>query len=125
MTNDTKTFDSDLTSRERRVLDDAFDATNSPRRTRGLILSALVVVTGVVLFTTFGASLIFLAGLTVATLAVSTSEKFVYQRNMEAYESLIRKLVDRLEKADSTVHVRSGVDAQPQAQTSTRGWQAS
>lgn len=90
----------DLSSHERRVLQDSFHEGNSPRRTRGVILSALVVLTGVVLFVAFGASIIFLAGLTVATLIVSTSEKLVYQRNMEAYESLIRKLVNRLEKAE-------------------------
>lgn len=87
----------DLTSHERRALDDAFHEGTSPRRTRGVILSALVVLSGVVLFTYFGASIIFLAGLTVATLIVSASEKLVYQRNMEAYESLIRKLVNRVE----------------------------
>lgn len=90
----------DLTSHERRALDDAFHEGTSPRRTRGVILSALVVLAGVALFTYFGASIIFLAGLTVATLIVSASEKLVYQRNMEAYESLIRKMVNRLERLE-------------------------
>lgn len=101
-----KTDIKDLTSQERRALDDAFHEGTSPRRTRGVVLSAAVVLTGVILFTAFGASLIFLAGLTVATLAVSTAEKLVYQRNMESYESLIRKLVNRLETAE-------GVPASP------------
>lgn len=90
----------DLTSHERRALDDAFHEGTSPRRTRGVILSAAVVLAGVVLFTYFGASIVFLAGLTVATLVVSASEKLVYQRNMEAYESLIRKLVNRVERLE-------------------------
>jgi type II secretory pathway component PulM len=101
---------SDLTSHERRVLQDAFHEGTSPRRTRGVILSAGVVLLGVVLFTAFGASIIFLAGLTVATIVVSSSEKLVYQRNMEAYESLIRKLVNRLEKAEGVPETTS-VDA--------------
>lgn len=97
----------DLTSHERRVLQDAFHEGTSPRRTRGVILSALVVVTGVVLFTAFGASIIFLAGLTVATLVVSTTEKLVYQRNMESYESLIRKLANRLESLEGVPQTES------------------
>ncbi len=95
-----KTDIKDLTSQERRVLDDAFHEGTSPRRTRGVIMSAAVVLTGVILFTAFGASIIFLAGLTVATLIVSSWEKLVYQRNMESYESLIRKLVNRLETVE-------------------------
>lgn len=90
----------DLSSHERRVLQDAFHEGNSPRRTRGALLSAFVLLTGVALFTYFGASIVFLAGLTVATLVVSTWEKLVYQRNMEAYESLIRKLANRLERSE-------------------------
>ncbi len=90
----------DLSGHERRVLQDAFHEGNSPRRTRGALLSAFVLLTGVVLFAYFGASIVFLVGLTVATLVVSTWEKLVYQRNMAAYESLIRKLANRLEKLE-------------------------
>jgi hypothetical protein len=92
-----KTDIKDLSSHERRALEDAFHEGTSPRRTRGVILSAVVVLSGVVLFVAFGVSILFLAGLTVATLIVSSFEKLVYQRNMESYESLIRKLVNRVE----------------------------
>jgi hypothetical protein len=87
----------DLTKLERRLLEDAFHEGNSPRRTRGVVLSAAVVLVAVALFVGFGASVIFLAGLAVSTVLVSASEKLVYQRNMESYESLVRKLVNQLE----------------------------
>jgi hypothetical protein len=57
----------------------------------------LVVLAGVVLFVIFGAGEVLLAGLTVATLVVSAFEKFAYQKSMAAYESLIRKLANRVE----------------------------
>lgn len=89
-----------LTSHERRVLEDAFHEGSSPRRTRGIVLSSLTILVGVVLFVAYGAGVIFLAGLTVVTVVVAASEKFSYQRTMVAYESLVRKLVNRLETAE-------------------------
>lgn len=86
-----------LNALERRVLLDAFHEGASPRRTRGVILSGLVVLTGVVLFVGFGAGEVFLASLTIATVVVSAFEKFSYQRSMEAYESVVRKLANRVE----------------------------
>lgn len=87
----------DLTTLERRLLEDAFYEGSSARRTRGVLLSGLVVLIAVGFFVGFGASVIFLAALAVSTVLVSASEKLIYQRNMESYESLIRKLVSRLE----------------------------
>lgn len=86
-----------LSPREKRVLVDSFYEGVSPRRVRGVVLSVLIVLVGVVLFVSFSAGEIFLAGLTIATVLVSAAEKLVYQRSMVAYESLVRKLVNRVE----------------------------
>ena len=99
-----------LTSRERRVLDDAFHQGTSPRRTRGVILSGSIILVAVVLFVTFGASVVFLAGLTVATVVVAAVEKLVYQQNMESYESLVRKMVNSLESLEG-VPLSPSIDA--------------
>ena len=96
-----------LTAHERRVMEDAFHEGSSPRRTRGIILSALVILVGVVLFVAFGAGVIFLAGLTVVTVLVAASEKFTYQRTMAAYESLVRKLVNRMETLEGVPPTRT------------------
>ncbi len=87
----------DLTDLERRLLEDAFYEGSSTRRTRGVVLSGLIVLIAVVFFVGFGASVIFLAALAVSTVLVSATEKFIYQRNMQSYESLVRKLVSQLE----------------------------
>jgi hypothetical protein len=89
-----------LTAGERRVLLDSFHEGISPRRVRGVVLSALIVLVGVVLFVSFGAGQAFLAGLTIVTVVISASEKFAYQRSMLRYESLIRKLVNRVESLE-------------------------
>lgn len=86
-----------LSALERRVLQDAFHEGISPRRVRGVVLSALVVLSGVVLFMIFNFGVGFFAGLTIATVMVSTFEKFSYQRTMLAYESVVRKLAHRVE----------------------------
>lgn len=86
-----------LTDSEQRALRDAFHEGTSPRRVRGVLLSALVVVVGVTLFLIYGVSNVFLAGLTVVTVAVATLEKLTYQRWMLRYESVIRKLSNRVE----------------------------
>ncbi len=82
---------------ERRALDESFHPELTKRKPRGIALSALVALTGVVLFAWFGVSAIFFAGLTSATVLVSAIEKITYQRAMLRYESMIRKLVNRIE----------------------------
>ncbi len=82
---------------ERRALDESFHPELTKRKPRGIALSALVALTGVVLFAWFGVGAAFFAGLTGATVLVSAIEKITYQRAMLRYESVIRKLVNRVE----------------------------
>ena len=85
---------------EQRALREAFHPEHSVRRTRGIVLSAAVVILGVVLFALFGVGPLFFAGLTAATVIVSAMEKLTYQRSMRSYESLVRKLVHRVEELE-------------------------
>ena len=89
-----------LDRHEREVLEEAFKEGSSARRTRGILLSSATFLVGLALFVAFGAGVIFLAGLTVATIAVAAWEKYSYQRTMVTYETVIRKLVNRLEVAE-------------------------
>jgi hypothetical protein len=89
-----------LTESERELLDHSFHPEQMDRRTRGIMLSVLVVVAAVTSLGVYGLSAEWFAGVTIAVLAVSTLEKILYQRAMLNYESLIRKLVHRVEKLE-------------------------
>src|SRR5690606_34062608 len=83
------------------AIDNSMRRDELSRRTRGIVLSSLVVAGGVVIFLTYGFGPVFLALLTLGTLIVSVAEKITYQRRMLHYESVIRKLLARV-RTDST-----------------------
>lgn len=86
----------DLDEAEVEAIDNSMRKDELVRRTRGIILSTLVVVGGVVIFLGYGFGPVFLALLTLGTLVVSAAEKITYQRRMLHYESVIRKLLARV-----------------------------
>jgi hypothetical protein len=118
---------------ERRALDESFHPEMTRRRSRGILLSAAIVLLGVSLFAAYGVSMIFFAGLTAATILVSAVEKLTYQRAMMRYESLIRKLVHRVERLEQVpLSVASDKDSTPTIRVTRRrgeesrtaGWSA-
>ncbi len=88
----------ELTEKERATLDDSFAAAR--RRARGVLMSALAVLVVIFLFFQLGVSEAWFAGMALTLLVVSAIEKVSYQRTMIAYESLIRKLVHRVESLE-------------------------
>lgn len=89
-----------LTEQERATLDDSFERAAARRRARGVGMSALAVLVGLFLFFQLGFSQAWFAGLALTLLIVSGIEKISYQRTMKDYESLIRKLVHRIENLE-------------------------
>jgi len=86
-----------LTDRERELLDDSFYRQAMARRVRGIFLSTFVVLTAVVLFGQWGLSVPWFAAIAGTILVISAAEKVSYQNTMLTYESVIRKLVHRVE----------------------------
>lgn len=70
------------------------------RRIRGIILSGLVALVGVLTLAYTGLTVPWFAALTVAVLLVSALEKVTYHRTMQDYESLIIKLTHRIEQVE-------------------------
>lgn len=103
----------DLDTAELQALRESFGANAKARRTRSMVLSATVLMLGVVLFLAYGFGAVFLAGLTVATLLVSLAEKMTYQRAMDSYERLIHKLVNRVERLEGVSLTRPVDDDVP------------
>ena len=86
-----------LTDEERGMLDDSFATEADARRTRSVLFSSGAAVLGLFLFGQLGLSVGWFASMAAAILTISVVEKFSYQRTMLSYESLIRKLVHRVE----------------------------
>ncbi len=91
-----------MNDREREALQLSFHPNMTTRKVRTIVLSSGLVALGIALFALFGAGIELLAGISVATIAVSAVEKLTYTRAMTRYESLVRKLVHRLESLEGT-----------------------
>jgi hypothetical protein len=89
-----------LSSFEQQLLNDSFGTGKNVRRIRGIVLSGGIGVAGLALFPLFGFGFQLLATLFVLTLVFSIFEKLSYTRAMSNYDSLIRKLVHRVEKLE-------------------------
>lgn len=89
-----------LTQQEREILDDTFQRQVRERRLRGVLWSTLAAATTVGLFILLGFSVAWFAGIAFTLLVISAIEKYSYQKKMLTYESLITKLVHRIEKLE-------------------------
>lgn len=86
-----------LTAREAQLLDGSFQPSRARRRWRGVLLSSSVFLLGLWAFGELGLTAPWFAAVACMVLVVSAIEKFTYQAEMTAYETLIRKLVNRIE----------------------------
>ena len=100
-----------LDPKERELLDESFHSERLARRIRGVLFSAGIVLVAVVTFGEYGLTTPWFAAIAVAILLVSAVEKCVYHQTMANYESLIRKLVHRIERLEGVPLTPS--DGQP------------
>lgn len=89
-----------LNEPEYALLGGSFHPQRLQRRARGVILSAAVMLVGVVVLLQYGLTVPWFAALTIAVLMVSATEKILYHRQMQTYESLITKLTHRIERLE-------------------------
>jgi hypothetical protein len=89
-----------LDERERDLLDESFRSEKLFRRVRGIVFSSAVVLVALISFADYGLSASWFAAIAGTILAVSAIEKVLYHRTMASYESLIRKLVHRVEQLE-------------------------
>jgi hypothetical protein len=86
-----------LSESEQRLLNDSFGTGHTSRRVRGIVLSGLIALSGLVVFPIFGFGFPLLATLFVLMVGVSILEKLTYTKSMSNYDSLVRKLANRIE----------------------------
>jgi hypothetical protein len=82
---------------ESKVLDRSFQPKLSEKRTRNILLSALMTAAGLALVWTYGVGTPAITGISLVILVVSAIEKVSYAREILVYKSLVRKLVNRVE----------------------------
>jgi hypothetical protein len=87
----------DLGPREQALLELSLQSGLKERRVQNTILSALMLFTGLLLFSSYGVSLLALTAITVVIIVVSAIEKISYAREILIYKSLVRALARRLE----------------------------
>ena len=93
-----KEFDiQNLGPRERQLLELSFQSSLKEKRVRNVILSALMLFTGLVLFSSYGVGLFAITAIALVIVVVSAIEKISYAREILMYKSLVRALVHRLE----------------------------
>ena len=87
-----------LAPRERELLDLSFQSGLKEKRVRTVLLSALMLFTGLLLFSSYGVGLIAITAIALVIVVVSAIEKISYAREILTYKSLVRALVRRLEE---------------------------
>jgi hypothetical protein len=87
--------------KEQQALASSFQPAMRRRGMRNLVLSTLVVITGVVVFSIFGVERVPLAAMAAFIVAVLVSEKISYFREIRAYKSLVRAMVLRIEQLET------------------------
>jgi hypothetical protein len=91
-----------LNDDEKRLLDLSFQPGLSERRVRNILINFFLVLLALLLFTSHGIGLLWLAAMAGAILVVSAVEKVSYAREMLHYKSLVRKLVHRVEELEGS-----------------------
>ena len=87
---------------ETKVLDHSFQPKLSEKRTRNILLSALMTAAGLALVSAYGVGLVTITGISLVILVISAVEKVTYAREILVYKSLVRKLVNRVEQLEHT-----------------------
>lgn len=87
-----------LGRREQALLELSFQAGLKEKRVRNVVLSALLLVSGVVLISIYGVGLIAMTAIALTLVVVSAIEKVSYAREILDYKSLVRALAHRLEE---------------------------
>ncbi len=87
-----------LSEVERKVLAGCRDEALTRRRMRQVILAASIFVVLLVVVAWFSRSWLFVLGIALLYIAITTWEKLAYGRAVLLYKSIIRKLVARLEE---------------------------
>jgi hypothetical protein len=87
---------------EKQVLDLSFQPGLTEKRVRNIVINFFLVLTALLLFTSYGIGLVWLTGMAGVILVVSAVEKISYARTMLHYKSLVRKLVHRIEELEGS-----------------------
>lgn len=87
-----------LGPRERELLELSFQSGLKEKRVRNVLLSALMLFAGLVLFSSYGVGLFAITAIALVIVVVSAIEKISYAREILLYKSLVRALVRRLEE---------------------------
>ncbi len=91
-----------LGPRERELLSRSFQPELKQKGVRNVVLSALMLLTGLLLFSSYGVGLLAITAMAVVLVVVSALEKMAYAREIIVYKSLVKALASRLEEVQST-----------------------
>lgn len=91
-----------LDSDEKRLLDLSFQPGLTEKRVRNILINFCLALIALLLFTSYGIGLLWIAAMTGTILVVSAVEKVSYAREMLHYKSLVRKLVHRVEELEGS-----------------------
>lgn len=97
-----------LGPRERELLELSFQSGLKEKRVRNVVLSALMLLTGLVMFSSYGVGLLAITAVALVIVVVSTVEKISYAREILMYKSLVRALARRLEEVQGIEMTPSG-----------------
>ncbi len=75
---------------------------------RNVVLSALMLFTGLVMFSSYGVGLLAITAVALVIVVVSAVEKISYAREILMYKSLVRALARRLEEVQGIEMTPSG-----------------
>lgn len=89
----------DLGPRERELLALSFQPGLKEKRVRNITLSTLMLLAGLLVFSSYGVGLLALTAIALVIVVVSAIEKVAYAREILMYKALVRALVRRLEEA--------------------------
>ena len=108
-----------LGPRERELLELSFHSGLKERRVRNVVLSALMLFVGLLLFSSYGVGLLALTAIALVIVVVSALEKISHAREILLYKSLVRALVHRLEEVQGIETTDLGGDRAERAKRVT------
>ena len=91
-----------LDKSERKLLDLSFETGFSESRIRNIVINLGFASAAVILAAVYGIRVPWLVAFSVAILVISAIEKISYARTLLHYDSLVRKLVHRVEQLEGT-----------------------
>jgi Flp pilus assembly protein TadB len=87
-----------LRPREQELLELSFQSGLREKRVRNVVISALTLLVGLLLFSSYGVGLLAITAMALVIVVVSAIEKISYAREILMYKSLVRALARRLEE---------------------------